>query len=118
MPDSSPPTPGGSHTPPMRHDYLHVVPGEIRKVARTWSKEAGQLGHILSESRNLSLDHSDPGLFENVVRAYNNVVVTVTERAIQGQSAMANIAEALNQSAEVYERVEEENRNHASIKAV
>lgn len=88
---------------------LQVVTGSLRTVANTWDGESVSIGSIPGQTKDLTLNRLNAGIFQLIVSPYEAVLNAVSDRSSEGREQMADIASELRASADTYDQAENKN---------
>jgi hypothetical protein len=87
---------------------LAVITSTLRGEADVWSAQSGVLGGLTTKAEGLELTRLEAGVFQLFVGAYNDAAGQVTARCGEGKQRMNEIAAALRQVADRYDKSEKE----------
>lgn len=94
-------------------DGTSFSPSEFGPYVAEWKKKAGEIGSIPPEVEALALTRLEAWTFIGIVDAYNSVVRYVANLTTEGREKLTDIADALQQTADEYQRAETANTNLA-----
>lgn len=93
-----------------------VATDALRIEAGEWDRQSTAIGATAAKVVNMELGRVKAGLFQLIVSPYNEVVRHVSQRCLEGQAAMTEVANTLRQVADTYD--EEDRSNEHSIRNI
>lgn len=102
--------------PPTNRQQVTVATDALRIEAAEWDRQSTAIGATAAKVADMELGRVEAGLFQLIVSPYNDVVRHVSQRCLEGQTAMAEVANTLRQVADTYD--EEDRSNEHKIRNI
>lgn len=94
---------------------IQVATGALRSEGGIWKTEGDACGVLAEKVAGLNRTRLEAGIFQIYIGPYQQVCTLVNTVLTQGDTAMGNIGQTLNDSADMYDR-EEANNVHLAQK--
>ncbi|WNI31233.1 hypothetical protein [Streptomyces sp. ITFR-6] len=88
-------------------DLKHITDA-LRSEAGMWDKQSVSMGEVSRAADGMRLTRLEAGLFQLVVSNYNEAIDHISARCSEGESRMAEVADALIKNANAYDNHEAE----------
>ncbi|MFG2598969.1 hypothetical protein ACPXCP_22695 [Streptomyces sp. DT20] len=88
-------------------DLKHITDA-LRTEAGMWDKQSASMGEVARAADGMRLTRLEAGLFQLVVTNYNGAIDHISARCSEGESRMAEVADALIKNANAYDNHEAE----------
>ncbi|WP_328696580.1 hypothetical protein [Streptomyces sp. NBC_00342] len=88
-------------------DLKHITDA-LRTEAGMWDKQSASMGEVSRAADGMRLTRLEAGLFQLVVTNYNEAIDQISARCSEGESRMAEVADALIKNANAYDNHEAE----------
>lgn len=90
-------------TQPPSGEQVAVATNALRNEATEWEMLSERLGEQGAKAAEMEFGRLEAGLFQLMVGPYNDVIQAVSARCREGATAMADIADTLNDVADTYD---------------
>lgn len=90
-------------------EQLTVATNALRTDASVWDAQSTAIGDVVPKVQDLRLSRIEAGVFQVMVRPYDDVAEELTNRCGEGKARMIEIADTLHTVADTYDAEEAKN---------